>query len=272
MPPERAHHSPLSSLGLRGGAAPVPSWFLPLRILQALLAILVLGLVAYGLSVNDGGPIRPALITTAVIATLTLLPLLPLSTPFSYATLSKHHSTRLALATDTLALLLWLVAATLLSAYHRVYRFYGKEAYTRHLYGGSKPARRAGVAAAVFAGLEVPLFLFGMVALSGRHCRHLVGSAPAHARDTEAAATVPVGPNPAFAHPAPAPDPAPTSTFARTETALAEGEKYAPPAPAPAPAPAPPATGAGQGAGAGNRGSVFSPSGAGGAPPYPVRG
>jgi len=43
---------------LRGGIVPVPRWIIPFRVIQFLFAVIVLGLVAYAFTYQNGGEVR----------------------------------------------------------------------------------------------------------------------------------------------------------------------------------------------------------------------
>ncbi|KAF2185059.1 hypothetical protein K469DRAFT_688275 [Zopfia rhizophila CBS 207.26] len=115
---------------LKGGALPIPCWILVVRFLQFFSAVLILGLTAYPLSVYGGGPIQPALIATIIIAILTIIPILVLTTPLHLIQL-KVYDPRVALAMDGFAALFWLGALAALASYQRIFRYYGREGHRR---------------------------------------------------------------------------------------------------------------------------------------------
>ncbi|KAF1998023.1 hypothetical protein P154DRAFT_524339 [Amniculicola lignicola CBS 123094] len=161
---------------LKGGVVPVPRWILIFRMFQLFFAILVLGLTAYCLSVYDGGPLRPPLIATIVIACLTLVPILLLTTPLHLAQ-RKIYDPRVALLLDGFAALYWLAAFSALASYQHIFRHYGSES-SRVVFGFGncylcRKVWRTGLAATVFSAVEFLLFLLTSLAFIYYYHCHL---------------------------------------------------------------------------------------------------
>ncbi|KAF2786647.1 hypothetical protein K505DRAFT_422288 [Melanomma pulvis-pyrius CBS 109.77] len=163
---------------LKGGAVPLPRWILVLRAFQLLFAILIIALTAYGLSIYSGGPIRPPLIATIIIAVLTVIPILILTTPLHLAQ-RKIFDARMAMLLDLFALLFWLAAFTALASYLDIFRYYGRGTggfnFEFNECRKCRRAYRSAIAATVFAAFEFLLFLLTtLVFVYYYHC-HLTG-------------------------------------------------------------------------------------------------
>ncbi|KAF2657374.1 hypothetical protein K491DRAFT_331434 [Lophiostoma macrostomum CBS 122681] len=160
----------------KGGAVPIPRWILGIRALQLFFAILVLALTAYALSVFSGGPVcysfqprdcptkthqlQPPLIATIIIAVLTLVPILLLTTPL-HLMQRRIYDPRIALVLDGFALLYWLAAFTAMACYHDIFHYYGSS-YAVFAVNSDvvqcrscRRAWKAGVAATVFSAIEL---------------------------------------------------------------------------------------------------------------------
>ncbi|KAF2740479.1 hypothetical protein EJ04DRAFT_518785 [Polyplosphaeria fusca] len=161
---------------LKGGAVPIPRWILIFRFFQLLFAIVVLALTAYALSIGGGGPIQPPLITTIIIACLTILPILILTTPL-HLVQRRVYDPRIALLLDGFAMLWWLGTMAALASYQRIFRRYGKDSVVvNEEFLGCRKCRRAwqsGTAATWFSAVEFFLFLFTTLAFIYYYHCHL---------------------------------------------------------------------------------------------------
>ncbi|KAH7132079.1 hypothetical protein B0J11DRAFT_577026 [Dendryphion nanum] len=163
------------AFGLRGGAVQVPRWILILRAFQLFFAILILCLVAYALSVDRGGPLQPPLISTIIIAALTIVPILVLVTPLHLAQ-RKIYDPRIALLLDGFAMLWWLATFAALASYQNIYRYWGREFKLLDIQfevcGRCRRAWRVGVASTVFSVIQFLLFLFStLIFIYYYHCQ-----------------------------------------------------------------------------------------------------
>ncbi|KAK7184120.1 hypothetical protein DPSP01_001242 [Paraphaeosphaeria sporulosa] len=161
---------------LKGGSIPVHPWLLAFRFLQALFAVLIIATTAYSLSIDSGGPFKAPLISTIIIALLTLLSVLPLTTPLH---ISQRHlyDPRIALVLDLVASLFWLASFAALASYLDIFHEYGKalrvvdEVF--QICSKCRGAWKSGVAAAVFVVIEFLLFLFTTIAFAYYYHCHL---------------------------------------------------------------------------------------------------
>ncbi|KAF2441128.1 hypothetical protein P171DRAFT_524094 [Karstenula rhodostoma CBS 690.94] len=161
---------------LKGGPVPVHPWLFGFRFLQALFAVLGIATTAYPLSIDGGGPLKAPLICTIIIAILTLLPVLPLTSPL-HISQRRLYDPRIALVLDLVASLLWLASFVALASYLDIFHEYGRalkvvdEVF--EICGKCRGAWRSGVAAVVFAAIEFLLFLFTTVAFVYYYHCHL---------------------------------------------------------------------------------------------------
>ncbi|KAF2098610.1 hypothetical protein NA57DRAFT_75848 [Rhizodiscina lignyota] len=149
---------------LRSGPVPVPQWTLGLRALQALFAIIIIGLLGYSLHYHGGAALQAPCITQIFIAIITLLIILPLTTaiaPFQ----QRFYDPRTALVLDWFACLFWLASTAALASYlditsasFGVVNDFGIQGINANFLSGWKTAWDCGVAAAVFGAIEFLLF------------------------------------------------------------------------------------------------------------------
>ncbi|KAL1623591.1 hypothetical protein SLS56_008231 [Neofusicoccum ribis] len=139
-------------------------------------ALLIVGLTAYALSVQSGSQIRPALILTLIFAVLTVFPIFPFTLPLSTALVHPLGT----LVSDFLGTLFWLASLVALASYLRVFSYYRKVESIPWAPGAPKIARawRCGVAACVFAALELLLFLVTLKLFAYFYHHHRAGSQP----------------------------------------------------------------------------------------------
>ncbi|KAK8186417.1 hypothetical protein BC567DRAFT_270146 [Phyllosticta citribraziliensis] len=167
--------------GMHSGKVVLPLWFRVVRGVQVVLAIIILGLCGYGISVDGAQVLRPALILALITAILTLLPIVPLTFPLAGSRGVFHPVGSLAL--DSIATILWLASLTALASYERIYsgiRHYGDGTYFGYYYSVSSVSRawKCGVAAAVFAAFELLLFLATLLFFAYSFHHHVAGTQP----------------------------------------------------------------------------------------------
>ncbi|KAJ9645254.1 hypothetical protein H2201_005600 [Coniosporium apollinis] len=146
---------------------------------------------------TDGTQIRPALMPTLIIAILTIIPILPLTTVLAPSH-RGFHDARAALLADGTATLFRLASFTALACYERIYYnaydigdycrrkrdlVYDKYSdYARYediRYGKARRVWKTGAAVAWFGGIEFLLFLITTLVFVYYHHHHLDGtSAP----------------------------------------------------------------------------------------------
>ncbi|EON66650.1 hypothetical protein W97_05896 [Coniosporium apollinis CBS 100218] len=138
--------------------------------------------------VTDGTQIRPALIPTLIIAILTIIPILSLTTVLA-PSLRGFHDARAALLADGTATLFWLASFTALACYERIYynaydigdyyrrkrnlvydKYSGYARYEDVHYMKAKRVWKTGAAAAWFGGIE--FLLFSITTLVFVYCYH----------------------------------------------------------------------------------------------------
>ncbi|KAF9730572.1 hypothetical protein PMIN06_006559 [Paraphaeosphaeria minitans] len=160
----------------KGGPVPVHPWLLTFRFLQAIFAILIIATTAYTLSIDGGGPLKAPLISTIIIALLTLLPILPLTTPL-HISQRRLYDPRIALILDFVASLFWLASFATLASYLDIFHEYGKalrvvdEVF--EICSKCRGSWKSGVATAVFAVLEFFLFFLTTIAFVYYYHCHL---------------------------------------------------------------------------------------------------
>jgi hypothetical protein len=102
--------------------------------------------------------LKAPLISTIIIAVLTLLPILPLTTPL-HISQRRLYDPRIALAQDLVGSLFWLASFAALASYLDIFHEYGRSSRKVHevfeLCGKCRGAWRSGVAAAVFTVIEL---------------------------------------------------------------------------------------------------------------------
>ncbi|KAK7527769.1 uncharacterized protein IWZ02DRAFT_135311 [Phyllosticta citriasiana] len=167
--------------GMHSGKVVLPLWFRVVRGVQVVLAIIILGLCGYGISVDGAEVLRPALILALITAILTLLPIVPLTFPLAGSSGVFHPVGSLAL--DSIAMILWLASLTALASYERIYsgiRHYGDGTYWGYYYNASSVSKawKCGVAAAVFAAFELLLFLATLLFFAYSFHHHVAGTQP----------------------------------------------------------------------------------------------
>lgn len=142
----------------KGGPVPVHPWLLAIRFLQFFFAILIIATTAYPLSIDGGGPLKKPLIATLVAAILTIVPILPLTTPL-HISQRRLYDPRVALVLDILATLLWLASFAALASYVDIFSDYGRQLrvvdVVFEVCGKCRSVWRSGVAATVFAAIEL---------------------------------------------------------------------------------------------------------------------
>lgn len=104
--------------------------------------------------------LQPALIATIIIAVLTIVPVLLITTPL-HLMQRKIYDPRIALMLDGFAMLYWLAAFTAMACYHDIFRYYGRS-FTVFAVdtdfvacGSCRRAWRTGTAATVFSAVEL---------------------------------------------------------------------------------------------------------------------
>jgi hypothetical protein len=102
--------------------------------------------------------LRPALISTIIIAALTIVPILLLTTPLHLAQ-RKLYDPRIALLLDGFATLYWLATFAVMASYHHIFRRWGRISTVFDsdfgVCGSCRKAWRTGVAATVFSAIEL---------------------------------------------------------------------------------------------------------------------
>lgn len=102
--------------------------------------------------------IQPPLISTLIIACLTIIPILPLTTPL-HVTQRRLYDQRISLLLDVVAVLFWLGTFAALVSYQVIFKKYGSEDALEdivlYMCEQCRSAWRSGVAATVFAGIEL---------------------------------------------------------------------------------------------------------------------
>ncbi|KAF4309181.1 hypothetical protein GTA08_BOTSDO02839 [Botryosphaeria dothidea] len=162
--------------GVRHNPVLLPTWFPAIRATQLFFALLIIGLTAYSLSMHSASPIHPALVLMIITAVLTVVPVFPLTIPLSKAVVHPVGT----LVSDFFATLLWLSSLVALASYLRIYNYYRKVENIPFAPRAPRIARawRCGVAACVFAAIELLLFLATLKIFAYYYHHHQVGTQP----------------------------------------------------------------------------------------------
>ncbi|OJD32720.1 uncharacterized protein BKCO1_3600015 [Diplodia corticola] len=163
-------------LGTRQSAMAVPPWFSALPAAQLVFAVLVLGLTAYALSAHSESQIRPSLVLTITTAVLTILLIFPVTIPIPAMAIHPLGT----LIANFIGILLWLASLVALASYLRIFSYYRKVERIPWAPGAPHIAAawRCGVAACVFAAIELLLFLATFKLFGYFYHHHRAGTQP----------------------------------------------------------------------------------------------